>query len=94
MFNTLPIDIEIIIYKKYFTHNIIPEFYKIYFKKNVIPEVIDIAIKEKASRIINNCYIYDTIITASQLHVYDSLYYFLIELHSNNYVDIFYKKVI
>lgn len=93
MFHTLPIDIEIIIYKKYFTHNIIPEFYKIYFKKNVIPEVIDVAVKEKAGRLINN-YISDKIITASQLNVYDSLYYFLIELHSNNYVDIFYKKVI
>ena len=93
MFDTLPIDIEIIIYKKYFTHTIIPDLYKIYFRNNVIPQVIDLAIKEKSGRLINN-YISDTIITASQLHVLDNLYYFLIELHSNKYVDIFYKKVI
>ena len=93
MFDTLPIDIELLIYKHYFTHTIIPELYKIYFKKKVIPSVIDLATKEKAGRLINS-YITDKIIIASRLNVLDSLYYFLIELHKNKYVDIFYKKVI
>ena len=59
MFDILPIDIEIQIYKYHFNNNVLPELLKRvkmkdYYKNSVLPELINIAIMDQAARLINS----------------------------------------
>jgi len=95
VFKFLPIDIELLIFSKYFTQNVLPELKnklkKKYFSQNVLIEIVDIAIKDKAARLINDVLNLNDSILESQLSILkiDQLYYEIIDSHYLGITDIF-----
>ena len=95
VFNFLPIDIELLIFSKYFTSYVLPELKnkikKKYFKENVLIEIVDIAIKDKAARLINDVLNLNDSILECQLSILkiDQLFYQIIDSHYLGIIDIF-----
>jgi hypothetical protein len=93
MFDNLPVDIELLIYKTYFSKTVIPELgveakkvsLKNYYSKTLLPELVSYAIMEQAARIIYSTY--DNGYT--EYYKLDAIFYHLIQLHNDKILDIF-----
>jgi len=96
MFDILPVDIEIKIYKYYFNNNVLPDLIKKikmkdYYKNCVLPELVNIAIMDQAARLINSTIstISNSILDNDDNEVLDKFFYELVYVHTNNLSDIF-----
>ena len=97
MFNLLPEDIELLIYKKYFSKEVIPGvIIKSTLKINqrlrrriFLNELRDYSIFRKAGNIINS--LIDKRVTMDEYNVskLDEMFYSLVNLHKNSLFDIF-----
>ena len=93
MFDNIPIEIELYIWKLYYNSEVLPNINLVHIERNakeyyseLLPEIIDLSIKEKASKIVNSIIVFDSIDSIAEL---DRMYYELIYLHKNKYYDIF-----
>ena len=97
MFDNIPIEIELYIWKLYYNSEILPNIKLVRIERNakeyyseLLPEIIDLSIKEKASKILNSIILLKNNITIpDNIAELDRMYYELIYLHKNKYYDIF-----
>jgi hypothetical protein len=97
MFDNIPIEIELYIWKLYYNSEILPNIKLVRIERNVreyyselLPKIIDLSIKEKASKILNSIILFDSNITIpDNIAELDRMYYDLVYLHKNKYYDIF-----
>ena len=97
MFSILPEDIELLIYKKYFSKEVIREIIikstskinKRIRKRIFLNELTEYSIKDKAGRIINT--LIDKTVTLDDYNIskLDEMFYSLVDLHKNGLFDIF-----
>ena len=93
----LPVELENLIYQKYFSVFVLPEVLKEYhyktlkynFMNNTLPLAINYSIYEKASRIINSMVEINYNISDGYAAILDSLYYNLIQAHKLGIIDLF-----
>jgi hypothetical protein len=96
MFEFLPIEIECLIFKSYYSQEIVPHLnknneiikknkLKNYYKTTLLPDLINISIMDKIGRLINH--IINNVIT--NIKELDNLFYNLLELHTCKIIDIF-----
>ena len=93
----LPVELENLIYQKYFSAYVLPEFFKKYeykklkynFMNNILPLAVNYSIYEKASRIINSMIEINSINSTECVEILDSLYYNLIQTHKLGIIDLF-----
>ena len=96
MFEFLPIEIECLIFKSYYSQEIVPHLnknneiiiknkLKNYYKTTLLPHLINISIMDKAARLINDL-INNIIMNTKEL---DNIFYNLLELHTCKIIDIF-----
>jgi len=96
MFNFLPIEIEYLIFKKYYSQEIVPHLnknneivkknkLKNYYKNVLLPHLVNISIMDKAGRLINDVINYNLMNTKEL----DNIFYNLLELHTCKIIDIF-----
>ena len=91
--NILPIELENLIYKNYFSNNVIPDLMntiitaknKKYFSQFVLTKMVLYSIMEQATRLINSV----VHIPTEQSSKIDSMYYELIHIHTLGLLDIF-----
>ena len=97
MFDNIPIEIELYIWKLYYNSEILPNIKLVRIERNakeyyseLLPEIIELSIKEKASKILNSIILLKNNITIpDNIAELDRMYYELIYLHKNKYYDIF-----
>jgi hypothetical protein len=97
MFDNIPIEIELYIWRLYYNSEILPNIKLVRIERNareyyseLLPKIIDLSIKEKASKILNSIILFDSNITISDnIAELDRMYYDLVYLHKNKYYDIF-----
>ena len=97
MFDNIPIEIELYIWKLYYNSEILPNIKLVRIERNakeyyseLLPEIIDLSIKEKASKILNSIILLKNNITIpDNIAELDRMYYDLVYLHKNKYYDIF-----
>jgi len=97
MFSILPEDIELLIYKKYFSTEVIRELIikatsKInqrVRKRIFLNELTEYSIKDKAGRIINTLIDKRVTLDDYNLSKLDEMFYSLVDLHKNGLFDIF-----
>lgn len=97
MFDNIPIEIELYIWKLYYNSEILPNIKLVRIQRNareyyseLLPKIIDLSIKEKASKILNSIILFNNNITIPEnITELDRMYYDLVYLHKNKYYDIF-----
>ena len=97
MFDNIPIEIELYIWKLYYNSEILQNIKLIRIQRNareyyseLLPKIIDLSIKEKASKILNSIILFNNNITIpDNIAELDRMYYDLVYLHKNKYYDIF-----
>ena len=97
MFDNIPIEIELYIWKLYYNSEILPNIKLVRIQRNareyyskLLPKIIDLSIKEKASKILNSIILFNNNITIpDNIAELDRMYYDLVYLHKNKYYDIF-----
>lgn len=96
MFDCIPPELELYIWRIYYNSEIIPYIKSIKIEKNtkenyrlLIPFIIDYSIKEKAARIINSIISKEIIRDPDNLESLDLMYYNLVNVHKNDLFDIF-----
>jgi len=103
MFNFLPIEIECLIFKSYYSQEIVPHLnknnkivkknkLKNYYKNILLPDLINISIMDKAGRLINdviNYNIHNNVHKIHNIQELDNIFYNLLELHTCKIIDIF-----
>ena len=96
MFDYIPSEIELCIWKFYYNSEIIPQIKLIGIERNnkliyksLLPYIIELSVKEKAARIINSIIQKDIIVTSDNIRSLDDMYYNLVNIHNNDMYDIF-----
>jgi hypothetical protein len=96
MFDNIPIEIELYIWKLYYNSEVLPNIKLVRIERNakeyyceLLPEIIDLSIKEKASKILNSIIVFDSSTISDNIAELDRMYYELVYLHKNKYYDIF-----